>query len=254
MDNQSKKRKLEEASRQPNDSMFQKFMEIIMKKTPDVHFIFEEDNDTVKLPAHKDVLAASSKVFDAMFNGELKEEGDVNIVDASSAAFKEFLQLFYEHQVALSMENVAEVLKLIDKYDVTNCFPICADFLKENLTTDNILWGLHLAIKYGFDELKTHCKNEIQKNYKEVASQLTFDDNGKLIESSDNRLLEIDLGNILPHVFMALKNVIQNIPDQLQTKRVIYSALSSEVATSLCPLNRSLVSLRAIPKLFTKQR
>lgn len=97
MDNQSKKRKLEETSRQPNDSMFQKFMEIIMKKTPDVHFIFEEDNDTVKLPAHKDVLAASSKVFDAMFNGELKEEGDVNIVDASSAAFKE---LFYEHQVA----------------------------------------------------------------------------------------------------------------------------------------------------------
>lgn len=48
---------------------------------PDVHFIFEEENETVKVPAHKTLLAMSSPVFDAMFNGELKEKGDVKIAE-----------------------------------------------------------------------------------------------------------------------------------------------------------------------------
>lgn len=52
-------------------------------KNADVQFIFNFDEKTMKLPAHKDVLVASSPVFNAMFNGELKEKGNVEIVDAT---------------------------------------------------------------------------------------------------------------------------------------------------------------------------
>lgn len=55
-----------------NFLMYQNFKSVLMGKMPDVHFIFEEKNGIVKLPAHKAILAASSKVFNVMFNGDLK--------------------------------------------------------------------------------------------------------------------------------------------------------------------------------------
>lgn len=77
--------------------MHQKFVDIMSNQTSDVHivqFIFERENGVTKIPANKAVLAASSVVFDAMLFGDLREDGDVPIVDATPEAFKEFLQLF----------------------------------------------------------------------------------------------------------------------------------------------------------------
>lgn len=109
----------------------------------------------MKIPAHKELLAVSSPVFNAMFNGELKEKSDVKIVDASYEAFKEFLQFFYENKVKLTMGNIVEVLNLVNKYDIAVGSKIVTHFLMENLTSDQILWGLHLAVKYQHKNLKT---------------------------------------------------------------------------------------------------
>lgn len=118
-----------------------------MSKEPDVCFIFDVENDVLRLPANKGILAATSPAFDAMFNGDLKEHGDVKIVDVSPAAFKEFLQLMHGKKARLTLNNIAEVLKLVDKYDAVNCLFTCINFSKKNLTIDNIVRGLHLAIK-----------------------------------------------------------------------------------------------------------
>lgn len=209
-----------------NDSMYQKFMVVLMEKMPDVHFIFEEEDDVVKIPAHKTILSASSPVFDAMFNGELKEEGDVKIIDASSPAFKEFLQLFYGYQVKLTMDNIAEVLKLIDKYDVAAGFAVCVDFLKDHLVVDDILWGLHLAIKFKLGELKTFCTSKIERHSKEVWDLFEMDDDErlKLSTNPNNRYLsDEDAERIFYHVFKISKNIMSNRTpeiDRLCEKRV----------------------------------
>lgn len=80
-------------------------------KTADVHFTFESSNNgaDTRIDAHKNLLAATSDVFGAMFYGEMKETGDIRVVDVSEAAFKEFLQYFYQRKVKLTAENVAEV-------------------------------------------------------------------------------------------------------------------------------------------------
>lgn len=80
-------------------------------KTADVHFKFESSNNgtATQIDAHKNLLAATSDVFGAMFYGELKETGDIRVVDVSDAAFKEFLQYFYQRKVKLSAENISEV-------------------------------------------------------------------------------------------------------------------------------------------------
>lgn len=108
-----------------NRMMSEIFLKIMREEMADVQFIFELNGDNsngndvneppaakiartcqksessgsnsdriVKIPAHKKVLAASSPVFDAMFNDLLKENGDVKIGDISANAFREFLQIF----------------------------------------------------------------------------------------------------------------------------------------------------------------
>lgn len=208
--------------------MHQKFVDIMSNQTSDVHivqFIFERENGVTKIPANKAVLAASSAVFDAMLFGDLREDGDVPIVDATPEAFKEFLQLFYG-QVELTMHNIADVLKLVDKYGVVNCSTNCVEFLKQNLTTDDILWGLHLAVKYHFDDLREHCKLEIQRNYFKVFDMINFDkdNNIKLCTSSNIRLSQTELENILLNVFPIAKNVIST----LSRSNIFPITLSSE--------------------------
>lgn len=206
------------------ESLVQKFVDLMRSKNADIRFIFEDADDIVKLPAHKEILAASSPTFDAMFNGDLKEEGDVRIVDVSAAAFEEFLQFFYGNQVHLTLDNISEVLYLIEKYDVAKFRSICADFLKLHLTIDDILWGLDLAIKYHLCDLKEYCMSEIQKNHQNVFALFMFDEygNGKVCKSANKRLLEIDLDNIFPHVFSISRNIIATLCDRidrLQEKR-----------------------------------
>lgn len=150
------------------NDLVQVFQKMMKSKIPDVQFIFEgnADEEATKIPAHKDVLAAMSPVFNAMFNSELKEKGDVKIVDASAAAFEEFLQFFYKDQVKLTMENIDDVLNLANKYDVSDYFQMAIEFLKEHLNNENLIWGLQLAVKYESDDLKQFCRQAIENDPK----------------------------------------------------------------------------------------
>lgn len=195
--------------------MFEKFVEIMKTQYADVKFCFDCDGEVVKLPAHKCILAASSPVFNAMFNGDLKEKGDVEIKDASPAVFEEFLHFFYGKPMKLSMKNVAEMLKLVDKYDVGDCLPICIDFLKENLTVDDgIVWGLHLALRFRLEDLKVHCLNEIQENFEKVLNIFDVKRDGtvQLLSNPEDRFLsEKDIKGVYRRICAMSKNIISKL-------------------------------------------
>lgn len=129
----------QEQQKTTNTFSFPFFQNYFASKTRDVQFIFGNEDESVQIPAHKGLLAASSPVFDAMFNGELKEEGDLKIVDCSSKTFKTFLKLFYGDQLDLTTDNITEIFKLADKYDVSQWFKIGEQYLKSNLTAENML-------------------------------------------------------------------------------------------------------------------
>lgn len=98
--------------------------------TADVNFLFfPKDGEKHSAPAHKILLATKSRAFFAMFYGEKKVKGDIKIINASSSAFKEFLQFFYLQNVTLTIENIYEVMHLIRSHHVNECFPICDEFL-----------------------------------------------------------------------------------------------------------------------------
>lgn len=145
--------------------------------TADVHFSFDlvgNHSSSTRLGAHKTLLAINSDVFKAMFYGELKEKGDIRMIDASNVAFEKFLQFFYLNEVELSFEYIADVMNLGHKYMVTNCIDIGIQFLKDCHTADNILFVLSLAMLYGHSELVKLCEQFIILNTIAVLNSAGF--------------------------------------------------------------------------------
>lgn len=137
----------------------------------DVYFLFES---TERVPAHKILLSSASDVFEAMFYGSLKEEKDIKIVDVSAEAFKDFLKFFYFNNVELNIENVAEVMYLGKKYHVEDCLRLGTNLLKINITADNVVAALSLALAYSQTQLQVSCEREIRSNSKGILQSPNF--------------------------------------------------------------------------------
>lgn len=141
----------------------------------DVNFVFELCNGlSDRIPAHKNLLIATSEVFRVMFNGSWKEKHDVLIVDASPTAFREFLQFFYYDEVEVTTENVGQVMNMGHKYDVAECFNACSRFFEYNMTDDNVCTAYGLAILFQQEKLMNICEINIAINTKAVFNSNSF--------------------------------------------------------------------------------
>lgn len=58
------------------------------------------------------ILAALSPKYKVQFYGSNPDKGEICIGNVSAAAFKEFLQFFYEKSVHLTVENIELMLVL----------------------------------------------------------------------------------------------------------------------------------------------
>lgn len=143
----------------------------------DVRFSFGLDGASEaanRIPAHKHLLAVVSDVFEKMFYGDLKETGDIAIVDVSNAAFTEFLQFFYRSEVELSAEHIAGVMYLGQKYNVESCVNACAEILKMHVADEDVCEVLALAILYEQKDLLTVCEKRILVNTAEIFQTAAF--------------------------------------------------------------------------------
>lgn len=145
-------------------------------KGADVNFVFK-DSDTrhiEKIPAHKIILSLDSPVFDRMFFGSLQEKGDVEIVDASAAAFKEFLQFFYLDEVTLSVANIIYVTNLCKKYEMDEFLAPCEIAIQNSLTMDDMCWGYNIAQLMDQENLKRFCETKIKTCAAEIIKSESF--------------------------------------------------------------------------------
>lgn len=148
------------------------------EETADVHFCSKTtgplSKSVIRIPAHRTILAWSSDVFKRMFYGNLKETADVQIVDATASAFKEFLQIFYLPKIDISMENFAEVFHLADKYNIKNYIDICMRFFIDKHNVENIISGLQIGKLYDCTRLVDFCERYIVRNTNAVLKSDKF--------------------------------------------------------------------------------
>lgn len=141
------------------------------EKTADVHFAIPSNSDVSRIPAHKAILATASSVFDAMFFGEMKEEGDIPISNATETEFKEFLQCFYRHELVITFSNIAKVMELADQYLMTDFLNECGRLLTQRLPIKEVCSAYQIAISFNrtlSPALREFCEKQIRKNSREV--------------------------------------------------------------------------------------
>lgn len=159
-------------------------------KSADVNFIIYIELEPVeKVPAHKKILAAISEVFNKMFFGVLKEEGDIKIYDSTVEAFKTFLWYCYSGDVALTKQNIDMVMYLSHKYDVSECLMKGAQFIEKRLPFEHVLWGYELAVEFHCDGLRTKLERQICEDPAIVFASDEFRECGPHLMK---RILELD--------------------------------------------------------------
>lgn len=159
-----------------NERMSKIYHQIYLNpKGSDVNFVFNADTEHVeKVSAHKIILSLGSKVFDTMFFGSMTEPGDVRIVDASVAAFKEFLQFFYLPEVQLKSENIDQVLNLCKKYEMLDCLEVCETAFHKLLTMDDMCWGYSVSLFHEQQKIIQFCEQNIIANPNQIIGSKSF--------------------------------------------------------------------------------
>lgn len=149
----------------------------------DVRYLFNVNKEIQIVSANRAILAALSPVFKPMLFGELKEKEIIELVDTTAAAFREFLQFFYLGEVTLTMENMEEVVRLADKYDIMDHINNYVAFPESKIKPYSMCWAYQLALymlnpdfHYSSKNrtLIDFCEEKICQNPKEVFASDAF--------------------------------------------------------------------------------
>lgn len=123
-----------------------------------------------EFPVHKNVLAASSDYFMAMFTGHMATvSGKVHVQGITAAAMSILLDFIYKGEILITEENVEDLfcgscLLLLDSVN-----QVCCKFIQERLTLANC-WGIRaLADKFNCNDLLRRVIVFLQENFKEAA-------------------------------------------------------------------------------------
>ncbi|KAF4517103.1 hypothetical protein B566_EDAN007026 [Ephemera danica] len=95
---------------------------------------------------HKFVLSQGSPVFYAMFNGELREKGDVEVEDIEPQHFRKMLEYIYSDNTELeNVETALSVCYAANKYMINTLILKCIEFIKKNLNEEIVCRALEFA-------------------------------------------------------------------------------------------------------------
>ncbi|GFR24734.1 speckle-type POZ protein A [Trichonephila clavata] len=98
--------------------------------------------ESFTVPVHKNILAARSPVFSAMFKNDMREsqEKTVDISDIGISVLRVMLVYIYTGNTEdINMSNAQDLLYAAEKYQLMRLKKVCAEYLKSNASDQNVL-------------------------------------------------------------------------------------------------------------------
>jgi hypothetical protein len=135
--------------------------------------------DGTQLPAHKNVLCASSPYFSNYFLGPLGENHKDGkwTVSTSPAIMKAVLKFVYTGEIDSSFaghENILELLKVAREFDLETLLDFCETTCISKLGVCNIKKFLRLSYLYSAEKLQHACFDFIAENSTKVLTNPNF--------------------------------------------------------------------------------
>ncbi|KAL0831104.1 hypothetical protein ABMA28_001976 [Loxostege sticticalis] len=133
----------------------------------DCVFLFGTDQ---LVPAHRNVLAAASPVFAAMFFGELAEsDGPICIEDIQPETFISMLKYIYADDINIgSFDDACALYYAAHKYTLKHLQEQCLEYLRGNLTPDNCCLAFEFAEMFTETDLFDACLLVMKMKTREV--------------------------------------------------------------------------------------
>ncbi|XP_053373103.1 BTB/POZ domain-containing protein 3-like isoform X2 [Mercenaria mercenaria] len=162
----------------------------------DVTFLTGSSKQEVK--GHKYVLASRSPVFYAMFNGSMPEKGDVEVPDIEANVLKELFRFLYSTDCKLEYESSMALMYAAKKYQVRGLEKRCKDFLKNEMSAENVCCLFQEACDFPDEELEEKCFQFICRHSADVLESdgfclLSKQSLKKIIASDNLSAFEIDV-------------------------------------------------------------
>lgn len=236
----------------------------------DVDFVFKNGGETIQVPAHKTILASGSSVFRAMFFGLMPEQKTIEIVDASAPEFQEFLQLFYLSSVSLTIKNMDAVIRLADKYDVSDCLIACFENADIGLRDKNVLWAFQWAVALNNEHLQELCLDKCNGTFltKEIFKSNDFLNCSQsmleqILHAKYTTCTEIDIFNACLAWSKSLcrekgldGSVLGHVKEQLGNcfYLIRFGAMSQKEISTIMAENSDLFSRNELVELLSKDR
>ncbi|XP_021349041.1 BTB/POZ domain-containing protein 6-like isoform X2 [Mizuhopecten yessoensis] len=143
----------------------------------DVTFVVEDS----KVKAHKFILISRSPTFEAMFCGPMSEQEnqmsgqkDIPMTDVSKETFNAFLRYMYTDTIDINIDNVADILRVADKYLVDILKQKCYDFIEEHLAPDNVCYMRERCHSFPNDKLLADCQRVEEESASDVLKSAGF--------------------------------------------------------------------------------
>ncbi|XP_033210640.1 speckle-type POZ protein-like isoform X1 [Belonocnema kinseyi] len=128
--------------------------------------------------AHKNILAARSEVFAAMFKHEMSEKCNslVEIMDLTPEVVQKMLSFIYTDKVddEVLKKTAPELLAAAEKYNLQRLKEMCAAAIHRNLAADNVLNTLKVADLYSTSNLKKVALKFLASHHRVLKSQDEF--------------------------------------------------------------------------------
>ena len=158
-------------------------------KLCDVSLLVEDK----EFPAHKLVLAASSKYFMKVLIIEGKEDKKIPIKGITASVMSEILTSIYTQKINFSNENIGDLLHGASLLQFPGVVEAASSYVKQTANLENIFWFRELVRVHPFKSLKDAVLGFFLIHIEKVASlpeflSFTFDELDQIFASDDLRI------------------------------------------------------------------
>ena len=127
-----------------------------------------------RFPAHKNILAAGSQYFGAMFMTKMSEssKSEVTLETLCPDVFDQILDYFYEGTLVIDMNSIADTLHAASLLLLKDIQNECFYYLKRNLAIKNCIFIKSIGEIYSNKELIKRTNEFLAKNFQRLAQEV----------------------------------------------------------------------------------